>query len=348
MQGGQIFDTVKFLAKFHKPIVLRHTGKIMKAIVRSEYGSPDVLRLEDVALPAPKSNEVLIKVHATTVNRTDCANLWGKPWIMKIILGFPKPRQPIPGTDFAGVIEKVGSDVTLFAVGDKVWGFNDVGLQSHAEYIAMPENNGITTIPHNFSFEEAASCAEGAHYAYNFINKVHLQAGQKVLVNGASGAIGSALVQMVKYCGLHVTAVCPTKAIDAVRSLGADKIIDYTVEDFTKDAERYDYVFDAVGKSTFAACKPLLLPKGIYISSELGPKVQNPFLALITPLFGGKKVIFPVPSNIPASLSFIKGLMEQAAFKPLIDRRYALEGIGEAYNYVVSGQKTGNVVITMP
>jgi NADPH:quinone reductase-like Zn-dependent oxidoreductase len=316
-------------------------------VIRSKYGSPDVLRLENVPLPTPKNNEVLIKVHATTVNRTDCANLWGKPWIMKIILGFSKPKLPIPGTDFAGVIEKIGSEVTLFQVGDKVWGFNDLGSQSHAEYLTLPENSGIAAIPDNYTFEEAASCAEGAHYAYNIINKVSLQAGQKVLVNGASGAIGSALVQMVKYLGLHVTAVCPTKAKEAVRLLGADKIIDYTVEDFTKDAERYDYVFDAVGKSTFAACKPLLLPKGIYISSELGPKVQNPFLALVTPLFGGKKVVFPVPSNINASLGFTKSLMEQGKFKPLMDKQYPLESIAEAYNYVVSGQKIGNVIVTI-
>ena len=320
----------------------------MKAIVRSEYGSPDILRLEDVALPAPKNNEVLIKVHAATVNRTDCANLWGKPWIMKVILGYPKPRLQIPGTDFAGVIEQVGKEVTLFKVGDKVWGFNDVGLQSHAEYMTVPESTGIATIPDNFSFEGAVACAEGAHYAYNFINKIRLQAGQKVLVNGASGAIGSALVQMVKYCGLYVTAVCPTKAMDAVRSIGADTIIDYTKDDFTKSMERYHYVFAAVGKSTFAACKPLLLPKGIYISSELGPKAQNPFLSLITPLLGGKKVIFPVPSNINATLIFMKELMEQGKFKPLVDKRYSLEHIGEAYHYAASGQKIGNVVVTIP
>lgn len=319
----------------------------MKAIVRSEYGSPDVLRLEDVPPPTPKNNEVVVKVHAATVSRTDCANLWGKPWIMKAILGYPKPRLRIPGTDFAGVIENVGSEVTLFKVGDKVWGFNDMGLQSHAEYMNLPESTGIATIPDNFSFEQAVACAEGAHYAYNFINKVSLQAGQSVLINGASGAIGSALVQMVKYLGLHVTAVCPTKAIDAVQSIGADIIIDYTKEDFTKSTERYHYVFDAVGKSTFAACKPLLLPKGIYISSELGPKAQNPFLALITPLFGGKKVVFPVPSNINATLLFMKELMEQGKFKPLIDKRYSLERIAEAYHYAASGQKIGNVIVTI-
>lgn len=318
----------------------------MKAIIRSKYGSPDVLRHEDVPMPTLKDNEILVKVHATTVNRTDCAIVSGKPAVMKLMLGFPNPRTVIPGTDFAGVIENIGRNVRRFKVGERVFGFDDMGLQSHAEYLALAENKGIAAIPDSCSFEEAAASIEGAHYAYNFINKVSLKAGQKVLVYGASGAIGSALVQIVKHYGVSVSAVSATQTQDAVQSLGADRVVDYTKEDFTKDSERYDYVFDAVGKSTFAACKPLLLDTGVYISSELGPNMQNPFLALFTPFLGGKKVIFPIPSNIQASVDVVKHLLEHGKFKPLIDKRsYTLENLADAYRYVGSGQKVGNVVV---
>ena len=317
----------------------------MKAAVRTQYGPPDVLSIREIEKPTPKDNEVLIKVYAATVNRTDCAILSAEPFIMRFITGFFKPRSPETGTDFAGIIEQIGKNVSLFKVGDKVWGFNDNGLRSHAQFLTIAEDKSIITIPDNINYEEAAASAEGAHYAYNFINKVNINSGQKVLINGATGAIGSAMVQMLKYFGAYVTAVCNTKNAELIRSLGADKIIDYNKEDFTKDDEKYDFVFDAVGKSTYFKCRQLLKNSGVYISSELGPWVQNPFLALVTSLLRGRKVKFPFPTNIKGSLEFVKDLIEKNKFRPVIDRTYPLEKIREAFTYVASGQKTGNVVI---
>lgn len=250
----------------------------------------------------------------------------------------------MPGTDFASLIEAVGKNVKNFKVGDKVFGFNDTGLPSQAQYMAISENESISMIPSNFSFDQAVASLEAAHYAFNFINKVNLKAGQKVLVNGATGAIGSAAIQFLKHLGLQVTAVCHGKHFDQVKNLGQDKTIDYSQEDFTQLKEKFDFVFDAVGKSTFFKCKRLLTENGIYISSELGPYAQNIFLSLIAPLMK-QKVIFPIPVNIKRSIQFIKDLIEKNKFKPLIDRKYPLAQITEAYRYVDSGQKIGNVII---
>lgn len=318
----------------------------MKAAIRRRYGSFDNLKIETVEKPTVKDNEILIRVYATTVNRTDCAVLTGKPFIMRFFTGFLKPKLPIPGTDFAGRIEAVGNNVKSFKVSDRVWGFHDQGLSSQAEYMVFPEDGAMSIIPDNITYEQAAASLEGTHYAYNFINKVNLKRGDKILLIGATGAIGSALLQFLKYYDIYVTAVCNTKNLELIKSLGADRIYDYTKEDFTEDDEKYDFVFDAVGKSTFAKCKPLLKQGGVYISSELGPMAQNPFLALITKVFGDKKVIFPIPSDIKGSIQFTKTLIEKEKFKPLIDRYYPLENIGEAYRYVGSGQKTGNVLIS--
>ncbi len=319
----------------------------MQAATRSKYGPPEVLSIREVEKPIPKDHEVLIRVFAATVNRTDCAILWGKPFIMRLVTGLFKPSLAVTGTDFAGKIESVGKNVTTFKAGDRVWGFDDSGLGSHTRYIAISAEKPIVTLPENISYEQAAASAEGAHYAYNFLNKINLKAGQKALVNGATGAIGSSALQFLKFFGAQVTAVCNSQNVDLIKSLGADKVIDFTKEDFTKTGEKYDFVFDAVGKSTFSRCKPLLLPGGIYISSELGPNAQNLFYALFTPLLGGKKVIFPLPSNVKRSLFFIKDLIGQEKFKPVIDRKYPLDKIKEAFEYVASGQKTGNVVISM-
>jgi NADPH:quinone reductase-like Zn-dependent oxidoreductase len=319
----------------------------MKAIVYTRYGQPDVLQLKEVPMPVPKENEVLVRVQATTVNRTDCANLTARPFIMRFTNGLFRPRRQTPGTDFAGSVEAVGSNVSTFKTGDRVWGFGDQGIGSQAEYVCFPADKGIARFPEGLSGEQAAASLEGAHYAYNFINKVALAPGQKVLLNGATGAIGSALLQFLKYHGLYVAAVCDTKNVELIKSLGADKIIDYTRQDLTDDDEQYDYVFDAVGKSTFGKCKPLLKEKGIYISSELGPGSQNIFLALLTPMLGGKKVIFPIPSDIRGSMKYIHELTEKGKFKPVIDRTYPLDDIADAYRYVLTGQKTGNVVIRM-
>lgn len=318
----------------------------MKAALRSKYGPPEVLSIQELGIPTPKDNEVLVKVYAATVNRTDCGMLWAKPFIMRFFTGLFKPKYPGIGTDFAGKIEAVGKNVTTFKVGDRVWGFNDSGKGTHAQYITQRENGPVLTIPDNISYEVAAASAEGAHYAYNCIRKAKLKAGQNVLVNGATGAIGSACVQLLKYFGATVTAVCNTKNIELVKSLGADRIIDYEKEDFTKDNQKYHFIIDAVGKSTFAKCKPLLHPGGVYIPSDLGPGNQNIYLPLTT-RFSSKKTIFPIPTNIKKSLALIKTLLESNQFKPVIDRRYPLEKIAEAFTYVDSGQKTGNVILNL-
>jgi len=273
--------------------------------------------------------------------------LRAEPFIMRFFTGLLKPNKSILGTDFAGKIEAVGKDVESLKVGDKVFGLDDSGLSSHAQYMTLSENKALATIPNNISYEEAAASMEGAHYAYNFLNKVNLKSGQKVLVNGATGAIGSAAVQLLKYFGANVTAVCSTKNLELVKSIGANKVIDYTKEDFTKNNEKYNFIFDAVGKSSFTKCKPLLQSGGVYISSELGWMAQNLFFALITPIIGNKKVVFPIPSDCRRSVLFIKKLSEEGKFKAVIDRKYSLKEIAEAYRYVEKGQKTGNVVITL-
>ena len=223
----------------------------MKAIVYTKYGPPDVLQFNEVAKPVPKDNEVLIRVYATTVNRTDTATIRAKPFIIdRFMTGFFKPNNPIPGTEFAGKIEALGKNISSYKVGDKVFGFDDSGSQAHAEYMTISEDKAVR-IPGNIRYEQAAASSEGAHYAYIFIKKVNIKSGQKVLVNGATGAIGSAAVQLLKHFDVKVTATCNTKNIELVKSLGADKVIDYTKGDFTKDEEKYNFVFDAIGKSSF-------------------------------------------------------------------------------------------------
>jgi NADPH:quinone reductase-like Zn-dependent oxidoreductase len=319
----------------------------MKAIIYTRYGPPDVLELKEVDKPLPAANQILVKVKAATVNRTDCAVLRAKPFVMRFGTGLLKPKNPIMGTEFAGIVEAVGDAVTLLKSGDRVFGFDDMGVNSYAQYLTIAENKGVEVMPDNINYEQAAASLEGAHYAYNMINKTRLTSGQKVLVNGASGGIGSAAVQLLKYFGAYVVAVCGTKNLELIKSLGADKVIDYTTEDFTKAGEKYDFIFDAVGKSSFGRCRPLLNKGGVYISSELGWMAENIFLALVTPLLGGKKVIFPIPKNIKGSISLIKKLIEEQKFKSVIDRTYPLEQIADAFRYVETGQKTGNVVISL-
>jgi NADPH:quinone reductase-like Zn-dependent oxidoreductase len=319
----------------------------MKAAIRTNYGDPSVLSVQNIEKPTPKDNEVLVKIHATTISRTDMGVLLGAPFVFRFFTGLPKPRYQTTGTDFAGRIEGIGKNVTKFKVGDRIWGFKDHGLPTHAEYAALSTDVPMLKMPEGQDYQTMVACAEGAHYARNFINKVDLKAGQKAVVNGATGGIGSALVQILKHFGLQVTAVCGTPHLDLVKSLGADKVYDYLTEDFTKDTEQYDYVFDAVGKSSFGLCKPLLTPKGIYISSELGPNNENLYLPLITAFSSGKKVIFPMPLDIKASMSFMQNLVEMGHFKPVIDRVYPLDSIAEAFRYVMTGQKIGNVIISM-
>lgn len=317
----------------------------MKAAIRKKYGSPEQINVTDVQQPVPKGNELLIKVHATTVNRTDCANLTARPFIMRFVLGMFNPRKIILGTDFAGEVVVVGKEVKSFKAGDRVFGFIDTGAESQAQYTVAQEKY-IFPIPQNVDYKQAAASLEGAHYAFTFIHKVNILPGQKVLLNGASGAIGSALLQFVKQYDVAITATCNTKNIELIRSLGAHKIYDYTKEDFTSDTEKYDFIFDSVGKSTFGKCKPLLKEKGIYISSELGPYSQNIFYALFSGFFA-KKVIFPVPYSTQKTIPYISKLLTEGKLKPVIDREHVLDDIASAYNYVISGQKTGNVLINV-
>lgn len=317
----------------------------MKAAVRHQYGSPDQIRIETMPKPIPKPYEVLIRVYATTVNRTDCGVLSGAPYVFRFFVGWPKPRTPILGTDFAGIVEEVGSKVTKFRVGDRVWGFDDNGLPSQAEYLAYREDKNILTIPGKLSFWEAAACAEGAHYAVNFLKYVKLGPESNVLVNGATGGIGSALVQLLKYQGVKVTATANTKNMDLIRSFGIDKVIDYEKEDFTGLEEKFDVIFDAVGKSTFRKCKPIMKENGFYLSSELGDGIENLYLPLITKLKGGKRVLFPIPTDIKGSLHVIQNAVNEGGFRPIIERKFPLDKAKEVYEYVASGSKTGNVVL---
>lgn len=264
---------------------------------------------------------------------------------MRLMSGLHAPKSKVLGTDFAGQVESVGKDVTAFRAGDHVWGFNDMGLRSHAEFLVVSARGNVAHMPDGLSFEDAAASIEGAFYAYNVIKKVSIDSNRNVLINGATGGIGSALLQLTKHFGATVTAVGNTENLDLLKSLGADRVIDYLNEDFTHDQETYDYVFDAVGKSTFGKCKHLLKPTGVYISSELGPKAQNPMLALLTPLFRKRRVVFPFPTDITGFLGFMSDLAGSGRFRPVIDRTYELKDVRQAYEYVASGQKTGNVLL---
>jgi NADPH:quinone reductase-like Zn-dependent oxidoreductase len=319
----------------------------MKAAVHTSYGPPNVVRIAEVEKPTAKDNQVLVKVHATTVNRTDSGLRAAKPFVNRLFTGLTRPRVTVLGNEFAGEVEAVGSGVTSFQVGDRVFGYNGTRFGAHAEYLAMPEDGSLATMPANLTFEEAAPSTEGSHYALSLIRKAKIRSGQDVLVNGATGAIGSAAIQLLKHLGAEVTAVCGTEHVELVKGLGADRVIDYTAEDFTKYTQSYDVVLDAVGKSSFGRCKRLLKPRGIYLSSDLGPLSQNPILALITPLLRGRKVLFPIPRDNQEMARYFKELLESGAFRPLIDRRYRLEEIVEAYRYVETGQKIGNVVISV-
>ena len=317
----------------------------MKAIVYTEYGPPEVAKLIEVSKPVPKDDEVLIRVCASTVNRTDSGIRSAIYFISRFWSGLLRPRYQILGCEFAGIIEEIGKDVITFKNGDNVFGYNDQTFGGHAEFLTISENDAVTTLPNNLNFEEAAPITEGAHYALNSIRASKLKKGQNVLVYGATGAIGSAAVQLLKHFGINVTAVCNSKNVELLKSLGADLVIDYQTQDFTKTENKFHFIFDAVGKSSFKQCKPLLTKEGVYISTELGKNAENVFFALTTPIWGGKKVLFPIPTINKADVIFLKELVEKGEYKPVIDRHYKLDQIVEAYKYVETGQKTGNVVI---
>lgn len=319
----------------------------MKAAVHTRYGPPDNVHVREVDKPTVKDDDVLVKVHASTVNRTDAATRVGTPFIARLATGLVRPKATVLGNEFAGVVEAVGRSVTSFQVGDQVFGYNEGPFGAHAEYLAMPADASLATMPPGMTFEEAAPGTEGSHYALAFIRTADVRSGHDVLVYGATGAIGSAAVQLLKSLGVTVTAVCRAEHVDLVKGLGADRVIDYTTEDFTAGGQRYDVVLDAVGKSTFGRCRRLLKPGGAYLSSDVGPLWQNPFLALVTPLLRGRRVMFPVPKHDQEMVRYFGRLMDNGEFRPVIDRTYPLDRIVEAYRYVESGQKIGNVVISI-
>jgi NADPH:quinone reductase-like Zn-dependent oxidoreductase len=322
----------------------------MKAVVYEKYGPPEVLQIKEVEQPVPKDNEVLIKIFATTVNRTDCGFRKPEyPVIIRLVNGLFKPKKQILGSEFAGVVEEVGSHVKLFKKGDEVFGLTGNNFGAHAEYICIAEDGAIVTRPANMNFEEAAAVCDGLMLAYNYIKEIKNPSGKNILIYGASGSIGTAAVQLAKYFGFEITAVCNTKNLELVKTLGADTVIDYTKEDFTKINQTFDVVMDAVGKSSYFKCKSLIKKGGIYFSTDLGYLAQNPFLALWTSIFGkmpsGKKVLFPIPKEKKQDIQLFKEIIEAGKYKAVIDRKYKLEEIVEAYKYVETEQKTGNVVI---
>ncbi len=320
----------------------------MKAIVHTEYGSPEVLHLQEVPKPIPKDNEVLIKIHATTVNRNDCGFRKPEyPFIIRPINGLFKPKRKILGTELAGEIESIGKNVKTLKPGDKVFGLSAWKFGAHAEYISVPEDGSISFMPTNISYNEAAAICDGAYLALNNLRKINFKKIKSILINGASGSIGSSAVQLAKYYGTSITGLCNTKNLELIKSLGADFVIDYTKEDFTKNGQHYDVVFDAVGKSSFFKCKKILNSGGTYFSTELGYLSQNIFLALFTRLFNGKKVLFPIPKDRKEDIVFFKELIEAGKYRAVVDRVYPMNQFVEATKYVETGMKTGSVVISI-
>ncbi len=320
---------------------------LMRAACYENYGSPEVLKVQEVAVPSCAENDVLVQVKYATVNRTDCAFLRADPFAIRFVAGITKPRSNILGCEFSGDVVKTGKNVTEFSVGDRVFGFKDEtdGFGGQAQYISMPVKGMLVKIPEQLTYEQAAPGLEGSHYALNGIRSAAIGKSQQVLVNGGTGAIGSAAVQLMHALGAEVTAVCGTAHMEKVAELGASKVIDYQQDDFTQLDATFDFIFDAVGKSTFGKCKHLLKPKGIYHSTELGPFCQNPLLALITRPMGKKQVHFPIPKNLREDAEYLCSLMQQGLFMPLIDQTFALSDITAAYKYVESGEKIGNVLI---
>jgi NADPH:quinone reductase-like Zn-dependent oxidoreductase len=319
----------------------------VKAAVHTRYGPPEVVRLAEVEKPRPGADELLVRVRATTVNRTDCGVRQAHPFIVRLFTGLTRPRHVIRGSEFAGEVEAVGPQVRSFTEGDAVFGLGPDEHGAHAQYNCVPESGTVARKPANTSYEEAAATCDGAMLALRALRRAGLERGQRILINGASGSIGSAAVQLAKDLGAEITAVCGTENLELARSLGADRVIDYTREDFTKDAGRYDVVFDAVGKSSFRRCRGLLEPQGIFLFTDLGFLWHVPILVLLTRFIGTRRVILPIPKPDRRDIKFLGDLIEKGAFNAVIDRRYPLEAIVEAYRYVETGQKTGNVVVTV-
>ena len=330
----------------------------MKAIVYTEYGSPDVFQLEDVEMPTPKDNEVLVRIHATTVNFGDLlARRFGNTspsefhmpflfWLLgRVSFGLKKPRRTILGNEFAGEVEATGIDVKRFTKGDQVFGYCSQTMGAYAEYLRLPETGVLAIKPANMTYEEAAVIPYGGIMALNLLKQANLQPGQSVLINGASGGIGSAAVQLARHLGANVTGVCATPRLDFVRSLGANEVIDYAREDFTRSSETYDVVFDILGKSSFSRAKGVLKPNGRYVLVSF--KMKQLLQLLWTSLTGGKRVVCALMPEKAEDLILIKELAEAGKIRAIIDKRFPLEQVAEAHRYVEAGHKRGNVVITV-
>ena len=317
----------------------------MKAVVCDRYGPPDVLRLEEVAKPAPGPDEVLVRVHATTVNRTDCGIRAGEPFISRLISGLRRPKWRILGTELAGTVEATGAAVTQFTAGDEVFGVNAWRFGAHAEFVCIREGGPLARKPIGVSFEEAAAVCDGAILALGCLRPADVRKGRSVLIYGASGSIGTAAVQLARYLEARVTAVCHTKNAEVVGSLGADQVIDYTREDFTRNGETYDVIFNAVGMQSFGRCKGSLKPGGAYLATD---HLHNVALALWTSRFGDKRVVFPIPPRYTKQdVLFLSQLIQEGKYRAVIDRRYPLEDVIDATRYVETKQKTGNVLLTV-
>jgi NADPH:quinone reductase-like Zn-dependent oxidoreductase len=324
----------------------------MKAVVYDTYGPPDVLRIEEVERPVPKEDEVLVKVHATTVTRADVhtreanrSSGLAMTLLSRLISGVRGPRQRILGREFAGEVEAVGASVSEFTVGDRVFGLGGFTFGAHAEFMCIRESARIAHMPAGMSFEEAAPICDGALNALMCLKEADLRKGRTILIYGASGAIGTAGVQLARYFGADVTAVCGTKNLELVKSLGADRVIDYMKEDFTTNGQTYDVIFDAVGKQSFMRCRDSLNPGGLYLPTD---GFSNLLWAVLPSRKGAKRVVFQIPPRQPKKdVLFLKELIEAGKFRPVIDRRYPLEDVIEATRYVETQQKTGNVVLTV-
>jgi len=318
----------------------------MKAVVCDRYGPPDILRITEVPRPVPRPDEVLIKIRATTVNRSDCAFRAGIPRpYARLFTGLRRPRHQILGSELSGEVEAIGPAVTGFKPGDAVFGIKAWKFGAHAEYVCMREGASLAHKPAGASFEEAAAVCDGVILALMGLRRADIRKGRSILIYGASGSIGTAAVQLSRYYDADVTAVCATKNLELMRSLGADHVIDYTRDDFTANGQAYDVIFDAVGKHSFRRSKDSLNPGGIYLATD---HLQNIALALWTSRFGDKKVVFPIPPHYTRQdVVFLKGLMEAGKYRAVIDRRYPLEDVIAATRYVETEQKTGNVVLTV-
>ena len=319
----------------------------MQALVCERYGPPEVLAFREVERPEPGSREVLIRVHATSVNRTDLETLRGHPFFARLATGVRRPRYPIPGSEFAGRVEAVGPGVSELAVGEDVFGLSADRFGAHAEYLVLREDGPLATIPPGLRHREVASAMEGSHYALSCLDAAEVRPGDRVLVYGATGAIGTAAVQLAKHQAATVTAVCDPHGTEAVASLGADVVIDRTLQDVRAMRGRFDLVLDAVGGTTFRRCRHLLAPGAPYLSTDLGPGWQNVALIPLTRIVGDHRVLIPLPTDLRGHVLRIRELLASGGFRPVIDRTFAFEDIVDAYRYVASKRKLGTVVVTL-